>query len=658
MQDTMPLVAHMANRTLRRVFCSPRGWALRQALCATVALGLAASAMAQAPSSDAQWLDKSVGAKVSQGGPPGAAAVVVRADGTQTLRAWGTKGGTGTAPVDAETTVFRVGSITKTFTALAVLQLVDEGRVALDDDVNQHLKGVRVVPHGATLRVRDLLGHRAGLDGDITFAGLDDTQAAASSSDAALQRDIYALRAPGRVPAYDNMAFGLLGHLLESVDGVPYAQAVQRRILQPLGMLHTRVGLPTQAEHTAGAFEVGPSGQPEPQPQIYLRRGWQGAGDISSTAGDMARYLRMWLAQGRYEGGQLIKPQTFALMTDTAAPALVPGLPGVGLSVYELGRIGVGGFGHGGTIRGFNAVFMVMPREGVALFAVMNLNRPAPEFTLGRLMAFLAAPPGRGPIDPTSYLLFDLPLLAEQQWQNAPAAAAPPTGPPQESARWAGRYADLRFQTFEALLPRLATALLLPPMEVQTGDNGTLTIDGQGPYLPRGPGLYALATGGGALDRIVGFAEVDGHTYAGPHHLLLGRRLAAWQQPWLTGGGLLLAPLLLAVWALLRRPIAGPSTVGRWPVDLGVVLAALAMLGALAAEMAWATEWLRVLDRSALVTAWRLVWHLAVLTIAWRLLQAGRLADGLRPRVHAALGLLLWIWAVWAAGTWHVLGKF
>lgn len=612
---------------------------------------------------DAQWLETTVGSKVGGAGPPGAAGVIVRADGTQTLQGWGSSGGSAAVAVDPERTVFRIGSITKTFTALAVLQLVDEGRVTLDDDVNRHLKGVRVSPHGAPVRVRDLLGHRAGFDGDITFAGLDDASAAASSSDAALQRDIHALRAPGRVPAYDNMAFGLLGHLLESVDGVPYAKAIERRILKPLGMQHTQVGLPPQAAQTALAFEVGADGKPEHVPQIHLRRGWQGAGDMSSTAGDMARYLRMWLAQGRHEGGQLIKPETFALMTDTASPALVRGLPGVGLSVYELGRIGGGGFGHGGTIRGFNAVFMVMPREGVALFVVMNLNRPAPEFTLGRLLGYLSAPPGRGPIDPTSYLLFDLPLLAEGQWQStaaATAAAAASTAPaaPQDAAAWVGRYADLRFQTFEGLLPRLATAVLLPPMTVQRAADATLTIDGQGPYLPRGPGLYALASGGGALDRTVGFAQVDGHTYAGPHHLLLGRRLAVWEQPWLTGGGLLLAPLLLGVWALLRRPIAGPSAAGPWGVDGGVLLAVLAMLCALVAEMAWATEWQRVLDRSAIVAAWRLAWHGALLAMAWRLLKAWRQAGGLRQRLHAAVGLLLWAWIVFAAGYWHVLGKF
>jgi len=638
------------------IFC--RLWhALAPALAACVVWSLAVTASAQAPTTDADWLESAVGAKVGNGGPPGAAAVVVRADGSQTLRAWGTLGGAGAPPVDAERTVFRIGSITKTFTALAVLQLVDEGRVALDDDVNRHLKGMRVSPHGAPVRVRDLLSHRAGFDGDITFAGLDDASAAASSSDAALQREIHALRTPGRVPAYDNMAFGLLGHLLESVDGVPYAQAVEQRILKPLGMQHTQVGLPPQAAQTALAFEVGADGKPEPKPQIHLRRGWQGAGDMSSTAGDMARFLRMWLAQGRHEGGQLIKPETFALMTDTASPALVRGLPGVGLSVYELGRIGGGGFGHGGTIRGFNAVFMVMPREGVALFVVMNLNRPAPEFTLGRLLAYLSAPPGRGPIDPTSYLLFDLPVLAEGQWQSAtPAEAA--QAAPQDATPWVGRYADLRFQTFEGLLPRLATSLLLPPMTVQRATDATLMIDGQGPYLPRGPGLYALASGGGALDRIVGFAQVDGQTYAGPHHLLLGRRLAAWEQPWLTGGGLLLAPLLLGVWALLRRPIAGPSVQGPWGVDGCVLLAALVMLGALAAETALATEWLRVLDRGAAVAAWRLAWHGAALAIAWRLLNAWRQAGSLRPRVHATVGLVLWTWIVFAAGYWHVLGKF
>lgn len=630
-------------------------------LAAAVLPILSGAASSQEPvSQDTQWLDQTIGAKVGGGGPPGAAAAVVRADGRQTLRAWGTLRGTGTPAVSANETVFRIGSISKTFTALAVLQLVDEGRVALDDDVNRHLKGVQVQPQGAPLRVRDLLGHRAGLDGDITFAGLDDAAAAASASDAALQRDIHALRAPGRVPAYDNMAFGLLGQLLESVDGVPYAQAIERRILKPLGMHHTQVGLPAQGTHTATAFETGADGQPQGKPQIHLRRGWQGAGDLSTTAGDMALYLRMWLAQGRFAGGQLIKPQTFALMTDTAAPALVPGLPGVGLSVYELGRVGGGGFGHGGTIRGFNAVFMVMPREGVALFAVMNLNRPAPEFTLGRLLAYLAAPPGRGPIDPTSYLLFDLPLLAEQQWQTAPATA-PAAPAPQDATRWAGRYADLRFQTFEGLLPRLAGALLLPPLVVQPAPDGTLSIDGQGPYLPRGAGLYALASGGGALDRIVGFVDVDGATYAGPHHLLLSRRLAAWEQTWLTGGGLLLAPLLLGLWAVLRRPIAGrsagASATGWWGMDGPSALAALGLLATLLAEMAWASELQRVLGLGAVVMAWRLLWHAALLALAWRLLQAWRQAPARRARLHTAVGMVLWIWAAWAAGYWHVLGR-
>jgi len=630
-------------------------------LVAAVLLSLTCAAPAQEPASpDTQWLDQAIGAKVGGGGPPGAAAALVRADGTQTLRAWGTLGGTGTPAVTANETVFRIGSISKTFTALAVLQLVDEGRVALDDDVNRHLKGVQVRPHGAPLRVRDLLGHRAGLDGDITFAGLDDAAAAASASDASLQRDIHALRDPGRVPAYDNMAFGLLGQLLESVDGVSYAQAVERRILKPLGMLHTQVGLPAQGAHTATAFEVGAHAQPQAKPQIHLRRGWQGAGDLSTTAGDMALYLRMWLDQGRFAGGQLIKPQTFALMTNTAASALVPGLPGVGLSVYELGRVGGGGFGHGGTIRGFNAVFMVMPREGVALFAVMNLNRPTPEFTLGRLLTYLTAPPGRGPIDPTSYLLFDLPLLAEQQWQTAPATA-PAAPAPQDATRWAGRYADLRFQTFEGLLPRLAGALLLPPLVVQPAPDGTLTIDGQGPYLPRGTGLYALASGGGALDRIVGFAEVDGTAYAGPHHLLLSRRLVSWEQPWLTGGGLLLAPLLLGLWALLRRPIAGrtsgASGTGWWGIDGPNTMAALALLATLLAEMAWASELQRVLGLGAVVMAWRLLWHVALLTLAWRLLQASWREPGLRVRLHTAVGMVLWIWTAWAAGYWHVLGR-
>lgn len=631
---------------------------------------LLSAALSQADtvaSADGTWLDQVVGSKVGGDGPPGAAAAIVRADGTRTLRAWGHRGSGPDQAVDPQATVFRIGSITKTFTAVAVLQLVDEGRVRLDDDVNQHLKGVVVPRHGAVLRVRDLLGHRAGLDGDITFAGLDDADAAARSGDAALQRDIHALRSPGRVPSYDNMAYGLLGHLLASVDGVPYHQAIQRRILQPLGMTHTQVGLPADTALVAGAYEVGPDGKPSLRPHIHLRRGWQGAGDMSSTAADMARYLAMWLAEGRYEGGRLLRPETFRVLTNTRAASLVPGLPGMGLGVYALGRPDGDGYGHGGTIRGFNALMMVMPAEGVALFVVMNLNRPVPEMTLPRLLGFMAAPPGRGPIDPTSWMLFELPLLAERQWQQtgvvstrALASPAPASAEAATSARrWVGRYADLRFQTQEGLMPRLAAALLLPALNVQAAADGGLTIDGQGPYRPIGPGLFALASGqGGVLDRLMGFGELDGQAYAGPHHLLLGRRMAAWEQIWLTAGGLFVAPLLLGMLALLRRPLGGQPATSRAGADVGALLSLVVLLLALLLEISFATELQRVHGQSLPVLLWRLAAHVALLLVLWRLVSAWRTADGWRSRLYPTLGAMCWLWMIWAAGYWDVLGRF
>lgn len=645
-------------------------------VCAARALaGLALvvwASLAQAAtvaSADVAWLDQVVGSKVGGGGPPGAAAAIVRADGTRTLRAWGDRGlGAGQA-VDPLTTVFRIGSITKTFTALAVLQLVDEGRIRLDDDVNRHLKGVVVPQQGAALRVRDLLGHRAGLDGDITFVGLDDAGTAAQSSDAALQRDLHALRAPGGAPSYDNMAYGLLGHLLASVDGVPYHQAIQQRILQPLGMSRTQVGLPADAAFVAGAFEVGPDGKPSLRPHIHLRRGWQGAGDMSSTAADMARYMAMWLAEGRYEGGRLLQPETFRMLTNTKAGSLVPALPGVGLGVYSLGRPDGHGYGHGGTIRGFNSLMMVMPAEGVALFVVMNLNRPAPEMTLPRLLGFLAAPPGRGPIDPTSWILFELPLLAEQQWQQAgvgsaravesPASASASAEASASARRWVGSYADLRFQTQEGLMPRLAAALLLPALNVQAAADGGLIIDGQGPYEPIGPGLFALPVGqGGALDRLVGFGELDGQAYAGPHHLLLGRRLAPWEQIWLTAGGLFIAPLLLGMLALLRRPLGGQPASATAGVDLGVLLSLFVLLVALLLELSYATELQRALGQTLPVLLWRVAGHVALLLVLWRLVLAWRMSDTWRSRLYPSFGAMCWIWMTFAAGYWQVLGRF
>jgi len=619
------------------------------------------AAHAVAENGDAALLDELIGRHVGPAGIPGAAAAIVRQDGRVTLRGFGEADRAAHHAVDATSTVFRVGSISKTFTALAVLQLVEEGQIDLEADANRYLKGVQIPAREKPVRVIDLIAHRSGLDADLTFVGQDDPVAAARSSDGRLQRDIHRLRPTGEVAAYDNMAWGLLGHIVESLDGVPYSEAIARRIFRPLGMTRSQVGLPEPSARVALAYEVDATGHPEPRPQMYLRRGWQGAGDISTTAADMSRFLSAMLAQGQYPGGWLLTAEGFKRFANTSRFTLTPGLPGTGLGVYALGRVGDGAFGHAGTIRGFNALFMVMPREGVALFAVMNLNKAVPEMSLGGLFDYVSHPPGNVPLDPTDYMLIDLPELLAQRLQPAPVPAPEVAQP--AAIDWSGRYAGLRMESYEALLPRVAATVFIPPRAVSRQAGGHLQIGGLGPYRPVAANLYALDRQAGPLATLIGFASVGGDAVMAPHTLQASRRLAWYERPLVTVGGLVLAPLLLLIVALLHW---GVSRAGRRRHDGLLALAALLVLVGLFIEMNWASPLSRVEDLGGLVAAWRIGLNLALLAMAWRagagLWQAWAAprADGVvhAGRVSTSLMALLAAWAVAAAGYWHVLGRF
>jgi len=658
-----PLVASLRRPAVRS---AQTGHQFRNLFLCLFLLGSAltqsVAATSSEPTKDGIWLDQVIGAKVGSGGSPGAAAAIVRADGRMTIKAWGHRSLSDSKPVVAENTVFRIGSITKTFTAIAVLQLVEEKKIGLDDDINLHLKGVKIPAAKSHTTVRDLLGHRGGFDGDISTVGVDSAKEAANASNERFQRDIRQIRTPGKVSVYDNMAYGLLGQLLESVDGRSYAQAIEHRVLKPLGMSHSQVGLPVSPDSTAQAFEVGVDGKPQLKPQIYLRHGWQGAGEMSSTAADMGRFLLCLLNQGQHKNGRLLSANMFSMFADTTNFTLIDGLPGVGLGVYALGGQNEQSYGHGGTIRGFNAVYMVMPRQKMAMFAVMNLNRPIPEMTVPGLADYISNPPGAGPINPTDFMLFELPHLAEQQFQMTAGPAGSFGGevskrskPITPAVEWTGRYAYMRAEDNEALLPRIAAALLLGPIEVSVNENGLMMVDGAGPYKEVESNLFSLEGAAGPLERTIGFSEVDGMVVMGPHTLLSNRRLAKYELPSLTVGGLLFAPIGILLLALARRRVTASASA---TVDWRAVGAGLAFLVLLLVELAGAPTLEREFNLGWAVSLWRFVLHIAVLGLVWNCLSAWRAhAFTLRPSLYALIQTLLTTWVVFASWYWHVLGK-
>ncbi len=314
-------------------------------------------------------------------------------------------------------------------------------------------------------------------------------------------------------------------------------------------------------------------------------------------------------------------------------------------------------------MRGFNASMVVFPRQEVALFAVMNLNSPAPEMSLPGLVDYLSNPPGPIALDPTDYMTIDLPYLLEQRLQpTVPGAAATTTGLAATSD-WSGRYASLRMESYDALLPRLAVALLLPTKNVSVRADGSLYINAIGPYRQRESGLYSLDTPAGPLSQTVGFAQVGDAVVMGPHTLQASRRLAWYERTGLTAGGLLLAPLLALLVGLLHAIKADRR---QRRMDMTVAGSSLLLLAAVGAEIAWATRLQRLENLGWIVSLWR-----AGVALALMALTAAALAMlvraftvpaqtlGAQPqpgRVYSTIMASLATWTVFAALYWHLPG--
>ncbi|MFD8599267.1 serine hydrolase domain-containing protein [Kitasatospora sp. NPDC059646] len=275
------------------------------------------------------------------------------------------------APVDGE---FRAGSVTKTFVATVVLQLVAEHRVGLDDPVERHLPGV--VPNGANVTVRQVLNHTAGL-----YDYTEDPRFAYDSDEAMRRllatdrwksfeaRDLIAVGvshepyfAPGRGWHYSNTDYLLMGELIRQVTGNDWRAEVRERVLRPLGLRHTflpgdATAVPGPHSHGYLPLSDGPADITELNPSVAGP-----AGELISTTDDLARFDAALL------GGRLLPPAQLAAMTETvAADAQPPSRYGLGLMQLRLSCGEV--WGHPGGIYGY-VTYLFGDRSGTRQLAI------------------------------------------------------------------------------------------------------------------------------------------------------------------------------------------------------------------------------------------------------------------------------------------------
>ncbi|MFI2370126.1 serine hydrolase domain-containing protein [Streptomyces sp. NPDC018833] len=271
----------------------------------------------------------------------------------------------GHAP-DADTQ-YRIGSITKTFTAVLVMRLRDEGLLDLSDPLEKHLSGTVV----GEVTVAQLLEHSAGLSAESPAPWWERTPGVLRPELTDVLGEQTRMHPPGRRHHYSNPGYTLLGSLVEAVRGVPWEEALQTEILDPLGL--NRTSTQPRAPH-AGGWAVHPWADallPEPAEDLGLMAP---AGQLWSTATDLCRFA-WFLAEGddRVLGAASVR--------EMRTPS-VPAEAGDWNSTYGLGMQIVRNeqrtlVGHSGSLPGFLAGLWVSVEDGVAAVALSNVTSGA-----------------------------------------------------------------------------------------------------------------------------------------------------------------------------------------------------------------------------------------------------------------------------------------
>jgi len=317
----------------------------------------------------------------------GLAVGIVRAGSLEFVHRHGFADIASKTPVDADT-VFRIASVTKLFTAVAVAQLYEQGLVDLDAPAGGYLRDVELIPARAGLRpstVRHLLTHTAGIaevrharDMLHPEAGPFEGRPPILSAPAGkpmpslaeyYHRGLRVVAEPGTRFAYCNHGYALLGQIVEDVSGLRLPRYFRERIFEPLGMADTDLARSDKiAARLATGYTLRRHGV-----QAVPDRDWIGAGcvGIYSTARDVARFAAALLGGGANEHGTILQPATLSMMFEPHFQP-DPRLPGWGLGFAraEVGAHRV--VGHDGILPGFNSTLLVAPDDGLAIIALTN----------------------------------------------------------------------------------------------------------------------------------------------------------------------------------------------------------------------------------------------------------------------------------------------
>lgn len=272
-------------------------------------------------------------------------------------------------PVSVDDTLFRPGSISKLFTWTAVMQLVEQGKLDLDKDVNQYLDFKIPATYPQPITVRNLMTHTPGFEEAIKELFIPEGQKMVSLGEFLSHHIPRRIFPPGTVPAYSNYGATLAGYIVERVSGKPFNDYITENIFKPLEMPHSTFAQPLSPELKplmSNGYDLG-SGQPKPFEIVEEAP----AGSLAASAADISHFMIAHLQDGKFGDAQILRSET-AQQMHARQNGFHPELNGMALGFYEETRNGHRIIGHGGDTIYFHSDLHLMHDAGLGFFVSYN----------------------------------------------------------------------------------------------------------------------------------------------------------------------------------------------------------------------------------------------------------------------------------------------
>ncbi|MGO4221192.1 serine hydrolase [Lysobacter sp. TAF61] len=481
------------------------------------------------------WLDGFMPYALNRGDIAGSVVVVVKDGQVLLQKGYGYADVASRKPVDPEQTLFRPGSVSKLLTWTAVMQLVEAGKLDLDEDINKYLDFEVPARNGKPVTLRQAMTHTTGME-ETARALIANDEKGLIPLEAYLKHWVPTrIYDPGTTPSYSNYATAMAGYAVQRVSGMPFDDYIDQHIFKPLGMQHSSFRQPLP-KNLQPLMASGYSQASEGKAKSYEIVNPAPAGSLASTGADMAKFMIAHLNNGAYGDARILSEATARQMHETTLTILPP-LNRMALGFYEANINGHRSIAHAGDTQWFHSDLHLFPDDGVGLYISVNSSGKEGAAHVVRTELFhafadryLPGPNAEGKVDEATAKL--------------------------HAAQMAGRYDNSR-RSEDGFV---ALAYLLGQSQVVANEDGTITVPDLlgangapkkwrevAPYVWRdvdGPDRIAAQVMNGKVERfstdpISPFMVFD-------------------RTPWYRSGGVFLPILALGLCALLLTVLAWP----------------------------------------------------------------------------------------------------